>query len=508
MSTARPAVRSTVRSGVLLAARAALLAGPAAIAFFSGGYFPAAQAWAGLAAWVLVAVAVAADPRALPSSRDSWLAVGGLALLGFWTLLSITWAPIAGNAYHAGQLVMLYVGVLLAATALLRGRAVRRSVEPALAAGVLVVVVYGIAERLLPGLLHYAHSISAQGRLEQPLTYWNAMGELAALGFVLSAAIAGDRARSAMFRAAAAAAAAPLGLGLYLSFSRGALFACVAGLVALTVAVPRREQLSATLRAIGFAALAVASAATFRGVTSLAGSPGTREREGAIVLAALVVLIAVAAFAQRVSERRGLPGGLRLPPRAPLIATGVIAAGLAFAIIVGAHETRGTPVLSGGATRLASLQSNRYAYWSVALRAFSSEPLRGVGAGGWSVDWLRWRTIGAGAQDAHSLELQTLAELGLVGLALLLSFLTGVALSARRALRAGAAVAGAVAALVCYLAHSPLDWDWQMPAVTLVALVLAGALLAEGEQASGSTEAPRDRYAPVDQESAPAPTSA
>ncbi|HET9101951.1 MAG TPA: hypothetical protein VFN55_01255, partial [Solirubrobacteraceae bacterium] len=84
-----------------------------------------------------------------------------------------------------------------------------------------------------------------------------------------------------------------------------------------------------------------------------------------------------------------------------------------------------------------------------------------------------------GAQDAHSLELQTLAELGVVGLALLAVFLAGVALAARDALRrAPAAAAGAVAAVTAYFAHSPLDWDWQMPAVTLIAIVLIGALVA------------------------------
>ncbi len=43
---------------------------------------------------------------------------------------------------------------------------------------------------------------------------------------------------------------------------------------------------------------------------------------------------------------------------------------------------------------------------------------------------------------------------------------------------APALAAGPIAALVAYLAHAPLDWDWQMPAVTLVAIVLAGELLA------------------------------
>ena len=474
-----------MRFAALSAARLALLAGPAALSFFSGGYFDEARAWAGLGAWLLVVVGLVASGRGLPRDRDARLALGGLALLAAWTLLSMLWAPIVGDAYHAGQIVVLYLGALLAAVLLLGDAGVRRWVEPALAAGAVVVIGYGLSERLLPGILHFTHSVSAQGRLEQPLTYWNAMGELAALGFVLSARIAGDATRPVWLRATAAAGAAPLGMGLYITFSRGALFACVAGLVALVVAAPRRDQLWAIVRAVGFGALAALSVATFKGVTMLGGSLSTRERQGAIALVALVVLTALAGIAQYLLGRRQREVELRLPRRAPLIAAGVVCLGLALAIVVGAHESSGvSSTLSGGATRLTSLQSNRYDYWSVALRAFASEPLHGVGAGGWSVWWLRYRTVNEFAQDAHSWPLQTLAELGVVGLALLVAFVAGIGLAARRAYRAApGAAAGPIAGVVVYLAHAPLDWDWQMPAVTLIALVLAGSLLSLAESA-------------------------
>jgi hypothetical protein len=459
-----------------------LLAGPTALAFFSGGYFDEARAWAGLGAWLLVAVGAVAAGTGLPAGRGARLALGGLALLAVWTLLSMLWAPIVGNAYHAGQIAVLYLGALLAAVLLLRREGDRRAVEPALAAGAVLVIVYGLSERLLPGVLHFARSVSAQGRLEQPLTYWNAMGELAALGFVLCTRIAGDVSRPSWLRVAAAAAFPPLGMGLYITFSRGALFACAAGLIALVVVVPRRGQLWAVASAVVFGALAVLSAARFEGVTSLSGSLATRERQGAIALGALVVTAVLAGLAQHLLDRRAGERELRLPARSPLIAAGMVCAGLALAIAVGAHETNSAPTLSGGAGRLSTLQSNRYDYWAVALRAFASQPLHGVGAGGWSVWWLRYRTVTGFAHDAHSLELQTLAELGIVGLALLLAFFAGVGLCAVSALRrAPAEAAGAVAALVVYLSHSPLDWDWQMPAVTLVAMVLAGSLLAMSE---------------------------
>jgi hypothetical protein len=479
-----------IRAGVLTVARLVLLAGPTALAFFTGGYFPEAQVWAGLAVWLLVAVAAALGGGALPRGREVWLALGGLVLFGAWTLLSITWAPIAGNAYHAGQVVMLYAGGLLAATLLLRTPATQRFVEPALAAGTVIVIGYGLAGRLLPGLLSFARSFSALGRLEQPLTYWNAMGELAALGFVLCAAIAGNRSRPSWLRAAAAAATVPLGTGLYLSFSRGALFACAAGLVALLVAAPRREQLEAILLSLAGGVLGSAAAVPFKGVTSLAGTLATRERQGIIVLVLLVLLAALAGAVQRYRAPRAPATALRLPRRAGWIAVAVICAGLVLAIVVGSKENASRP-LSGGASRFVTLQSNRYAYWRVAIRAFAHEPLHGVGAGGWAVWWLRNRPFDDAAQDAHSLELQTLAELGVVGVGLLLVFFVGVATSAAQALRRTPAAAGPIAALVVYLAHSPLDWDWQMPAVTTVAMILAGSVLAiAGARPAAAAERP------------------
>jgi hypothetical protein len=270
-------------------------------------------------------------------------------------------------------------------------------------------------------------------------------------------------------------------MGLYLSFSRGALFAWVAGLVVLLVAAPRREQLRGLLVGVGAAVLAAAAAAPFKGLTALTGTLGTRERQGAaaLVLLAGIALSAVIVAWQLIRTER--PGALRLPRRAPWLALALICVGLAVAIVAGAKEGHNRP-LGGGAGRLVTFTSNRYAYWDVALRAFSQEPLHGIGAGNWSVWWLRYRTVNEFATDAHSLPLQTAAELGLVGLALLVVVVTGVALAARAAHRRNwALAAGPIAGLVAYAAHAPLDWDWQMPAVTLIAIALAGALLAQAE---------------------------
>jgi hypothetical protein len=465
-----------VRPAVLLGARAALLGGPVALAFATGGFLDRGRLVAGIAAWALVAVAALALPGPLvPRRPAAWIALGGLAGLAAWTLVSLSWAPAAAPALDAAQIALLDLGALAAATLLLADPRARRWVEPALAAGTLVLVGYALTERVLPGVVELSRSLSAQGRLEQPLTYWNGMGAVAAFGCVLCARLCGDGTRPVALRAAAAAAAVVLGCGLSLTVSRGALFAGLAGLVALVVAAPSAAQLRAAALVVGAGLAGALVAAPFDGVTSLAGSPGGRSAEGAVVLAGLVVLAAAAAVAARaLAARPDAP--LRLPRRAPVLALVVVLAGFAAAVALGGTERR--EALRPDAGRFVTLTSNRYAYWEVALRAFADEPLRGVGAAGWRVRWRAEREFREGARDAHSLPLQTAAELGLVGLALLAALVAGIALAARDALRDGPAAAGAVAGLVVLGAHSALDWDWQLPAVLLPGFLLAGVLLA------------------------------
>ncbi len=474
VDSARAAARRLTPAAALIVP---LLAGPTVLAFFTGGYYNEAREWTGVVAWGLVVAALILTRGRLPRTRSALVALGGLALLAGWTLLSTTWAFVASDAYHAGQLTVMYLGALLAAALLLRTPGTLRAVEPALAAGIVIVITYGEAARLLPGLLTFHRSLTAGGRLEQPLTYWNAMGELAAIGMVLAVRVAGDRARPVWMRSVAAAAAAPLGLGLYLTFSRGALFAVAAGVVALVLLVKRQEQLTSLAISFGGAIICSGVAAPLGGVTSLTGSRSARETQGMVMLVVLVVVALAAALVQARWARREKPRALRLPSWAPAAATGLICAGLALAIVVGSKETSKAP-LAAGASRLTTFQSDRYAYWDVALRAFSAEPLHGIGAENWWVDWLRYRHSSSAALDAHSLELQTLAELGIVGGALLLMFLSGMAAAGRCAYRlAPELAAGPLAGAIVWLVHSPLDWDWQIPALTLVAVALGGALL-------------------------------
>jgi hypothetical protein len=114
------------------------------------------------------------------------------------------------------------------------------------------------------------------------------------------------------------------------------------------------------------------------------------------------------------------------------------------------------------------------------LDIYRTQKLRGTGAGTYQQYFPRYRTESGYVVDAHSLYLQSLAELGVVGFVLILLVVLGIlgALAAR--IRGGdrTLYAALFAVSLAWAIHQAFDWDWQMPAVTLGVLILAGLALA------------------------------
>jgi hypothetical protein len=200
------------------------------------------------------------------------------------------------------------------------------------------------------------------------------------------------------------------------------------------------------------------------------------------MLVVLVVLAALGAvIAPRAPRRRlRLPS---LPVSRPATVFGVsvglfVIGGLVFAALEG--KPKGTsPVPGATPARLATVDSNRYRYWEEAGTTFAEHPLIGIGSGGFQVEWLKVYERFDASGDAHSLYLESAAELGVVGVALLLLFLGGTGASLVRLYRIDhGAAAGLGAGLAAWAFHAGLDWDWEMPAVTLPALLLAAAAIA------------------------------
>jgi O-antigen ligase len=482
-----------MRRWVLAAGGTALIGLPTVLAFFSGGFFDKPRLISAVVVWCLVVLAAVLAPQPLPASTPGRFALIGLLLLTAWSAVSFAWAPIGGRALDDVQRLALYLGFMVAAIALLRGPGMRRLLEPALALGAFVVVAYGLSERVLPQAIDLANSGSAIGRLEQPLTYWNAMGIVAAVGTVLALRIAGTPTREQPLRVAAAFVAVPMALGVYLTYARGALAALGVGVLVLLALAPTvRPQ----LRAIVTVGIAATAAVLVANDLPTVKSLSERDSGDGLLMAAVLVglSVAAAAIAPRKPRLRVPVPTLPVPRSATVLglsALVLVLGGLAVAALEGKPEGT-SPVPGADPARLGSIDTNRYFYWEEAGATFTDHPLVGIGSGGFVVEWLKVRSRADASGDAHSLYFETAAELGLVGVVFLLIFLVSVALAIVRLHRldAGAAT-GIAAALSAWAFHAGLDWDWEMPAVSLMALALAAAAIAWSESGAAT-----DRAAP------------
>ena len=434
----------------------------ATLGFDGGGYLPTAWGWSAIAVLAVLAVLVA---RGIGRpGRAALLYVAALAGLLAWTATSLLWSGHASATVLEVQRALVYLGT--AALFVLAGRG------EALLAGVLSAATllcgHGLANWLLgdPEVPLSADPQAAE-RLSEPIGYANGVAILAAMGLLLSVGFAARAARPAA--AAAAAATGPLfAATLYFTFGRGAWVALVVGLAVALAVGPGRVQLAATALSLA------APAAIAVGFAALLGASGSL----AALLLPLCALSALVPLALRSGAARYRP-----PPRArrafavALVAIPVV---LAAAVLVrvggptGAYDSfKAAPAPTHGDVggRVFSLSgSSRADYWRVAWRVYEEHPARGAGAGTYSRSWLRERPVPQPVQDAHSLYLEALAELGPIGLALLL-----VALAAPFAASRSWWTPVAFAPYAAFLAHAAQDWDWELPAVTVAALACGGA---------------------------------
>ncbi len=176
-----------------------------------------------------------------------------------------------------------------------------------------------------------------------------------------------------------------------------------------------------------------------------------------------------------------------------LLATGVVVGTVGLVSVVGnpaagvrAQFDAFTQLESAGegSTRFSQGSGNRYDYWRIAVGQFLDEPVRGLGAGGYPETYFRERQTSEDIRQPHSLPLQTLAELGIVGGSALLLFLGGVAagflrraLAARRDRSEAVLAVGAGGLFCAWLVHTSVDWLHLIPGVTGIALCAAAVLV-------------------------------
>jgi O-antigen ligase len=129
---------------------------------------------------------------------------------------------------------------------------------------------------------------------------------------------------------------------------------------------------------------------------------------------------------------------------------------------------------------------------------WQDRPAVGTGAGGFDTARLRYREDRLEVAHAHGFVVQTLADLGLVGLALALALFGSWVVAARRSVRAatGAERAGLltlVAVAVVFGTHNLVDWTWFVPGTAAIGLVAAGWVAGRG---GGRPERVRSRGRP------------
>jgi O-antigen ligase len=465
--------------------------------FNAGGFFVGSQALVAVVLLVILALRVTTDDDPFAGiSAPLALAAGALAAFAVWTLVSAAWSDAPSRALLEFDRALLYLAALVLFGSFVRAPERLRWMLRLTALGIAVLCVVALITRVLPDVWPVSPNL-ANNRLSYPLTYWNALGLLSSIGLVLGLHLATSGREPGAARVLSSALMPALAVTLLFTFSRGAIAAFAVAVLAYVLVARPKALLGGLLAVVPACGVAVAVAysadllATDHPTTPQAVAQGHR-------VALTVLLCAVGA-----AVVRGLL--LRLDDRAPLsilpapsrrlaatAAAAVLSLAIAFGVIVHApaaigrqydHFVGQAKVEDSGDSRQRLIDpsnSHRLELWRVDLHAFKADELKGHGAGTFQVVWAQHRPNRGPATDGHSIYLETLAELGIVGFLMLMTALLTVlvGLAARCRGQDRAVYAAVLAAALAWALQAGIDWDWEMPVVTLWIFALGGAALA------------------------------
>jgi O-antigen ligase len=466
------------------------------MAFNAGGFFPAAPAAAAivLAQILLVRIVRARDPLE-GLTPAALLAIACLGLYAALTLASALWSHSTSRALIEFDRAGMYLLVLVLFATVRASAANLRWLVRGLAVGVWIVCLAGLTSRVAPDVWHTAPDVSNQ-RLSYPVTYWNALGLLAALGIILTLHLTCTRGEGRLMRVVAAGMLPLLTATLFFTFSRGAIAAGAIGLVVYVLVARPTALVGGLLATVPATAVLIVIAFHANLLDTVDPTTPAAVAQGHRVALAAVVCVAICAalrllLATRLDDRLHWFAGRRWTSSSGARAAvgGAAAAAIAVVIALGAPHALAQDwnrFFSGVAPRgnqgdlrqrLTDPSNNgRSELWKVALRGFAADPVHGRGAGTYQVLWDRERPHFAYTVNAHSLYLQAMAELGIPGLLLLVGLVATVLVGlARRARGAQRSLYGVLLATsVVWAVHAGVDWDWEMPVVTLPFFVAAG----------------------------------
>jgi hypothetical protein len=482
------AVLPTARRLWPAATGAAILIGVVgALASAQGGYFPTAWGWASTPLLLALGVWAICSGRSEIGGRE--IAFSGFVLLFVcWIGLSTAWSAVPASSVLELERGLVPLACVVAFLMLAR-RSDLDSLALVFVATITAVAMYALSTRLFPDRLG-AFDPFAVYRLSDPIGYWNGLGIFCVIGLLGALAVV-TGATAGYARAAAGASTVVLATTLYFTYSRASWVALAIGLAAALLFTPRRIAACATSTALAVpAGLAVLVASRSSALTHresvLPDAVDQGRRMAAVVIALALVAAAVGVLLPLVERRLG-----PRPRLARVAGAGGWIAVLTVVIVVGVrlggpvdittrtwHAFERPP--EEGSTdlnaRLFSLSGNgRADLWRAAWEVAENHPVVGAGAGTFERFWEARTDASFRVRDAHGLYIETLAELGPIGLALLVSALA-LPLTAAFAARRSPVVPGLLGAYVAFLLHAAVDWDWELTAVTATGL-LAGCLL-------------------------------
>jgi hypothetical protein len=486
-------------------------------------------------ALIVAAAALFGAPR-----ERAWGAWPVALLIAFaaLTALSVVWSVQPDDSFKDAGRMLSYAAFFGAATMLVRAVPAR---WPAILGGVVlaavIVCVYALLTKVFPAHLDAG---DVYARLRAPYNYWNAIGLTAAMGAIGCVWLGARRSGHALLSAFAYPAMGLMLVTVLLAYSRGALVALVLGLVLWFCIVPLRLRSAAILLSSAIAAAVVvvwdfSTPALDNDNVAIAARSHAGHQLGVLLLAMVVLLSVVGvAFGFYTSRQAPSPISRRRAGTLLLSLLAVVILAFAGALAASHRGFTGTishavhsvtdphaPVPSNGPGRLTAVGSVRARYWNEALKVFKAHPALGAGAEGYATARLRYRTETLDVRHAHGYIVQTLADLGIVGLALtlalLLAWLAAAGRSthpfnrrwsdwptARRWLRhpRSAPAPGwrrltiggrpapysaeriGMLAMLCIVVvfgvHSLADWTWYVPGDACVALLCAGWLAGRG----------------------------
>jgi hypothetical protein len=469
-------------------------------AYNAGGFFPETPAFVAIVLTLILVVRLttAEDPFA----GFGWLlaiAAGALALLCLWTLASGSWSDAPARALIEFDRAYVYLLALVLFGSLPRETNALRWMVRGVALAIVAVAVGGVLSRTLPDVFPTEAPLFVN-RLGFPLTYWNGVGILCGTGAILCMHLTSSLREHLTVRALAATALPVLATAVLLTFSRGSIAVGLVGLVAYAVLGRARGLLTGLAASVPPSAIAVAAAydATALASQNPTGPKAVEQgQEVALILAACCLSAGLIRLALgRVDARLT---GLSIPAETRRrLAWGGAAAAVVLALaavtvldlpdrVANQYESfvekpegkRGGPTRE----RLRDLSnSGRIEQWRIALDGYREEKLHGQGAGTYTLRWNRDRPPDTTTvvDDAHSLYLETLGELGILGLLLIVVVVGALVAGFVGARRDGDRTLHAVllAAGGAWAIHAGIDWDWEMPAVTAWVFCLGGAAIA------------------------------